>query len=97
MQPDITIEYILNRYIDAVRHTNITHYRTRSCYSQCHLHSLICTNAFKRSVDTYSICQVQYSFVCFSTTLCYDIRSTEFSSKLLAGRVSAQGNDSLCA
>src|SRR6266480_7822649 len=94
MHSNIPIEENWNRDLDAVRDTNIPNDRTWPCDSQCRLHRLVRPDAFKCSVDTYSVCQRKYRLVGLFTTRGQDIRRTECSSKLLTSRVSAQGNDS---
>src|SRR6266516_7399532 len=96
MRPNIPIEESWNRDLDAVRDTHISNDRAWSCDSECRLHRLVRSDAFQCSVDTFSVCQLQDSLAWLFTTLGKDIRRTECSSKLLASRVSAQGNDSLC-
>src|SRR2546422_10419625 len=96
MRPNIPIEERWNRYLDAMRDTNIANDRAWSCDRQCRLHRLVRPDAFKCSVDTYSVCQRKDCLVGLFTTLGKDIRRTECSSKLSASRVSAQGNDAFC-
>ena len=96
MHPNIPIEEYWNRHLDAVRDTHIANDRAWSCDRQCRLYRLVRSNTFKRSVNTDAARQRKYRLVCRFTTLGKDIRCTECASQLLASRVSAQGNDSLC-
>ena len=96
MRPNIPREESWNRDLDAMRDTHISNDGAWSCDSECRLHRLVRPDAFKCSVDTYSVCQRKYRLACLFPTLGKDIRRTECSRKLLTSRVSAQGNDSLC-
>ena len=94
MRSNIPIEERWNRHLDAVRDPHIANHRAGSRDRQCCLHRLVRPDAFQCSVDTYSVCQRKYRLVGLFTTRGQDICRTECSRKLLASRVSAQGNDS---
>src|SRR2546429_117273 len=96
MHPNIAREERWHRDLDAVRDTHIPNDRAWSRNSQCRLYRLVRPDAFQCSVNTDSVCQRKDRLVCLFPTRGQDIRRTEFASKLLTSRVSAQGNDSLC-
>src|SRR5947199_6715193 len=97
VQVDVREEQLLAVEFNPVRDANVAHKPTRACGTDGLHHRFLRANTLKRRISPDAIRQFLDARHTFISHVRHYVRRTKFSSELLARRVTAHGDDSLCA